>query len=438
MEHEDPQSFGRQAPPTDIAAQSKLQKDLHKANANKMDHSTMDKEVYNVESFYWETGHAQAIARNDWFINSTLAVVSANAVYLGVDADHNTAELLLDSGVGFILMEYLFCVFFVFEWTVRFCAFQRKCNCLRDNWFKFDSFLVLLMVMETWIMPFILPVISAGAAPPPTGPLRLLRLLRLSRLIRLMRSFPELVIIIKGMFAAFRAVGSSLLMVAILVYLFAIVMHMLLKDDDSQDVRDYFGTLPRCMWTLLMNGTLLDDVSEVLSFLVFRGDFNATVAVCFFLVFILVTALTVMNMLIGVLCEVVTTVAANEKEEAAINVMRQTILLELKKYDDGDGFIDEDELNDLMADPASVGVLDSLGIDVNFLQDLQVMTFSEPGVSMDMKGIIEQMLSCRRDLPVSVQHLVMAHKLSHFQMCNTVEQHEERLKKEMAAAFNTC
>merc|ERR1712110_974103 len=94
-----------------------------------------------------------------------------------------------------------------------------------------------------------------------------------------------------------------------------------------------------CMWTLLMDGTLLDAPGVVLNRLVHRGEFNTTVAVIIFLVFILLSALTVMNMLIGILCEVVNAVAASEKEESDIAVMKNSILLELKKFDDGDGMI---------------------------------------------------------------------------------------------------
>lgn len=394
--------------------------------------SELDEVVYDVSQFYWKEGCSQAIARSDWFINTTLGVISANALYLGIDADHNKASLLLDADVIFILCEYLFCAYFTFEWVVRFCAFKSKRDCIKDGWFKFDSILVLLMLLETCLMPFVFPIISDGGSPPPTGPLRLLRLLRLSRLIRLLRSLPELVIIIKGMAAAFRAVGSSLMMVAILVYVFAIVMHMFLKDDPTEDADQFFATLPRCMWTLLIHGTFLDDIATVLGMLAFRSDFNALAALGFFMVFILMTALTVMNMLIGVLCEVVSAVAANEKEEAAINVMRHTILVELKKFDDGDGLIDEDELNELMADPGAVGVFDSLGIDVPFLQELQVMTFQEEvGESIPMKRIIEQMLTCRRDLPCTVNHLVMQQKLSQWQTMNTIVQMEERMKRKM-------
>lgn len=389
--------------------------------------------MYDVSDFYWKTGIAQAVARSEWFINTTLVVIVVNAVYLGVDADHNQAELLLDADWGFILMEYLFCLFFCTEWAFRFGAFRCKRDCLKDSWFKFDSFLVFLMVMETWVMPIILPVVSSGSAPPPTGPLRLLRLLRLSRLVRLMRSLPELVIIVKGMIAAFRAVTSSLFMVLMMIYVFAIVMHMLLKDDEA--VTDYFSTLPKCMWTLLMDGTLLCETSDVLNLLVHRPEVHCVIAVAAFLVFILLTALTVLNMLIGVLCEVVSALSTHEKDEAAINALKQTILVELMKYDDGDGLIDEDELSELMADPTSVAILMSLGIDVPFLQDLQVMAYQEPGSSMPMRAIIDQMLTCRSDLVITVKQMVMQHKLTHWTLGNSIMQHEERMDRKIESCL---
>ena len=73
---------------------------------------------------------------------------------------------------------------------------------MKDAWFKFDSALVLLMVVETWVTPLLFLITGTSGAGLPTGPLRLLRLLRLSRMARLMRSLPELVTMVKGMLRA--------------------------------------------------------------------------------------------------------------------------------------------------------------------------------------------------------------------------------------------
>merc|ERR1712096_353462 len=104
---------------------------------------------YHVDNYYHTTGYAQAMARSEVFINFTLGVISLNAMYIGIDADWNEADSLYSAEWPFIFMDNFFCVYFTFELVVRFGAFRRKRDCCKDGWFRFDTFLVLLMVFET-------------------------------------------------------------------------------------------------------------------------------------------------------------------------------------------------------------------------------------------------------------------------------------------------
>merc|ERR1712216_697404 len=131
-------------------------------------------------------------ARSDFFQNATLAIVMVNAIYIGIAVEHNDANNLFDANGIFIASEFVFLLFFVFEIVVRYAAFERKASCLKDGWFKFDSFLVMLMLLETIILPTVLSLSTNAFNTPPTVVLRLFRLLRLSRIIRLVREFPEL------------------------------------------------------------------------------------------------------------------------------------------------------------------------------------------------------------------------------------------------------
>merc|ERR1719362_1851380 len=108
------------------------------------------------------------------------------------------------------------------------------------------------MVFETWLLPCFVLLSGVSVSGLPTGPLRLLRLLRLARMVRIMRSLPELVTMMKGMSVATRAVSTSLLMIFMLVYIFAIILYMFLKDDEAASRK--FGNLSLCMWTLVMDG----------------------------------------------------------------------------------------------------------------------------------------------------------------------------------------
>jgi hypothetical protein len=389
----------------------------------------LDKEVYDVTNFYKTDGVFQKVARTEFFQNFTLVVIVANAIYLGVDADHNNADKLFEANAVFIVFEFLVFAYFLFEWVIRFGAFQRKIDGLKDGWFKFDSFLVFLMLVETLVVP----MVFADSAAPPTGPLRLLRLLRLSRIVRLLRSFPELATMVKAIVAALRAVLSSFIMVVVLIYVFAIILKIFLGEDEVTE--PYFSTLGLCMWTLLIDGVMGDSLGTVMDLLIHRGTVNTTIGVVVFFIFILLAVVTVMNMVIGVLCEVVGAVTAAEKEQNATNLMKQTILVELKKFDDGDGEISEEELNELMTEAKSVDVLETLGVDVTFLQTLQVMTYEAPGKTVAIPDLLEQMLMCREDTAVTMKHLILQQQIAQWTISNKIMQLERRMDKKLNSRF---
>jgi hypothetical protein len=288
------------------------------------------------------------------------------------------------------------------------------------------------MVLETLFLPILLPIFASGSSAPPTGFLRLLRLLRLSRLVRLLRSVPELVTIVKGMYVAVRAVASTFVMIVVLIYVFAILMMLLLRDDALTS--DYFSTLGLCMWTLLIQGMLWDSTGKMLGFLL-RGNFETVCAIIVFFIFVLLTTITVLNLLVGVLVDVVSTVAHTEKEEAETNIMKDKILHELKQFDDGDGLITEEELNEVMIDPQSVVALERIGVDVSFLQYLQVMTYEDPDAQVPIHDILDQMLTCRQQTPATMKHLMTQQRLTIWILQNKIAQHEKRLDKGLDIRF---
>merc|ERR1711975_198543 len=100
-------------------------------------------QIHRVEEYYYEKGFCQYLARSDNFANLTVFIVILNALYIGIDADWNTAANLYDAHLFFIIGSNMFCLYFTFEWLVRFFAFSRKCDAMRDGWFKFDTFLVV-------------------------------------------------------------------------------------------------------------------------------------------------------------------------------------------------------------------------------------------------------------------------------------------------------
>ena len=95
------------------------------------------------------------------------------------------------------------------------------------RWFSFDGFLVALMLLETLIIPVALT--GADGSVGQLGILRLLRLLRLTRMVRLMRAVPELVTLLRSMVIALRSVLSTLGLLFMFMYVFAIIIKSQLR-----------------------------------------------------------------------------------------------------------------------------------------------------------------------------------------------------------------
>merc|ERR1712032_844167 len=151
---------------------------------------------------------------------------ASNALWMAIESDTNDIQMLAESPLFFQIVENLFCVFFLMEWLMRCVAFKRKCDGLRDRWFVFDGVLALLGICDT-LSSYILFQVAHGGGDsygPNSGMLRLLRLLRLTRMcrvVKILRAFPELMILIKGMFVAMRSVLLTLVLLFVIIYMFA-------------------------------------------------------------------------------------------------------------------------------------------------------------------------------------------------------------------------
>ncbi|CAJ1376179.1 unnamed protein product [Effrenium voratum] len=367
------------------------------------------KPSYNVFDFYHRTGFFQWLAKSSIFESLTLGVIGLNALWLAYDTNSNNADSLLTARLEFQIAEIFFCTYYTMEWYIRFMAFERKCNTMRDGWFVFDSILVFLMVGETVVMTLLMLIMGPG------GPismdlgnasiLRLFRLLRLSRMARMLRSMPELMILIKGMAAATTSVFFIMCLQLILLYVFAIAFTQLAAG--TQMGAYYFPNVLHSMYTLLLYGTFLDNLAD------FCDGVAAESSLCLALVFVfvLLSACTVLNMLIGILCEVVSAVTAVEKEEMTVLFVTNKLQRVLKKLDkNNDGHLCKDEFMKILEEPEAARALEEVGVDPVSVVDFADFIFGqddeEGSENLSFSKFMEILLTLRQDNKATIRDMI--------------------------------
>lgn len=385
---------------------------------------------YDVTTFYKTKGIPQLIARSHYFESVTLFIVAANCCWIAYDVDHNDAEFLPDADLEFQVGENFFCAFFLFEWATRFLAFEVKCNCIRDAWFVFDSFLLVIMVGETWAMTILVLVTGGGASElaGQTSLLRMVRMLRLSRMARisrLLRAMPEIMIIIKGMVVATKAVFFTLTLMLFIIYIFGVMFTQLTRDTEVGDT--YFRTVGGAAWELLTTSIVHDNFRIVLEALF---EQHLILSVLYGL-FVFLSSIVMMNMLIGLLVEVVSVVATTERESLVLHFVRSKLkemMMDGSWDSDGDEMISKAEFQKLLENKKARAALTEVGVDVVGLVDLADFIFLEevPGESAREKNLtfadfMDVVLQFRGTNSATVRDIVDLRKFVHSHFSSLID-----------------
>mmetsp|Transcript_51374 Transcript_51374/g.130695 ORF Transcript_51374/g.130695 Transcript_51374/m.130695 type:complete len:490 (+) Transcript_51374:2-1471(+) len=272
-----------------------------------------------------------------------------------------------------------------------------------------------MMVLETWVLTVVM-LMSGTAGTGGFGNASILRMARLARLsrmarmARLLRAMPELMILIKGISAATRSVFFTLALLVLLMYIFAIMFTQLTRETDVGE--EFFNKVGNSMYTLLVYGTLMDQITLPVNAL---GQLSYLYG-ALFLFFVLLAALTLMNMLIGVLTEVVSAVAATEKETLTVTFVRNKMQEALKKIDqDGDGTISKREFEKILENKDATEALNEVDVDVIGLVDFADFIFADEDGgkeerTLDFGKFMEVVLQFRGSNNATVKDIVNLRK----------------------------
>jgi len=361
-----------------------------------------------VEDFYKKEGTFQAWARSSWFNNLSLSVILFNTIWIAIETDYNHAAVLCDAQPIFQVVDNFMCTFFVGELFVRLMAFKRKLRALSDPWYIFDTVLVASMVWETWIQVLLYLAIGGksfgmGRTASILRVFRLARLTRVARVGKLLRSVPELMILAKAMFLALRSVIGILVMLTLVIYVFAILLTQLLHGQHVGSGK--FDNVPKSMNFLLIQVLCGFDTEFMLALE------NASVAsYATFLGYALIAGLTLMNMLVGILCNVVFVVSEAAKEENFVKDIEAQLEALAEKLDpDGDGRVSREEFINIISDYDLVQALNDTGVDVvAFVEYASFVFEAEADLSND--DFMRMIVQFRGDRVATVKELVSTRK----------------------------
>lgn len=388
------------------------------------------------------------IAWSSTFETMTMSVIVFNAFWIGIDTEWNH-ESLRDPETGELpleptshAIENFFCIYFTIELTIRFFAFREFKICIQDAWFVFDSILVACMILETWVMAIIEAIVGGGGEGiGPLSALRLLRLLRLARMGRLMRFVPELGKLVKGMVKAFRSVIFILLFLVLIMYVFSIIftgsfsdrekypltpycsrqeeLGQNLSDDCVEDGefgelgRDLFATMGDSFMSLFTRGVLGDNLAETVQAILDES----VVLMWVFWIFCIITFATLLNMLIGVICEVISDCAAEEEQQEKEKLLSSAIEEAFSEIDmNSDGLVSRQEWGYVKDNEKVRHTFLKIGLEEDRMEErleqMQAQIFLEKDVDeegeqmgLTMEQLVQKVVEMRPDADASALDL---------------------------------
>lgn len=297
--------------------------------------------------------HLQRQLRKEQFniVMSCIIVVNAIVIALEADLKPEPDQASTEDTVVWVVLESMFCIVFIAEILIN--VFWNGLIWFRSAAAMFDTFLVVCMILDTWVLPLLKSTLKSFGM---LSILRLLRLVRLVRLMRIMTMCRRFNAVAQSFVTALRSMIWICLMMIIGIFLTAIFTTTFIgKSETFREMDlggwtgyDRFGTTFRSMYSLFELMTLEDWPA------VGRPLISKQPLMFFFLfLFIMIFTFGLLNMIVAMVVE--STISEKKKMDDAMN--------EEKKWDterqlrrvkeafesadrDGDGILTREEFTE--------------------------------------------------------------------------------------------
>jgi len=348
------------------------------------------KKARTPEEIYHDTGCCQRVVKLQQFESISMLIIALNVVWIGIDTAHNTDDVLAYAHPVFIIFEQVFCTAFTAELALRFGAYRNKWEFLTSPTMMVDGALVGAMILETWVM-FGVTLVTGDSVdlfdPTFLRMLRLLRLTKVARIIRVLRALPEIMILVKAIGVASRSVFFTMCLLLIVVYVFAIAFTYAAKDTPSGEA--YFSGLTHAMFTLFYYGCFGGDKLGEIASALYEDHLLLGMML---LPFMLFAPLTVLNLLAGILVEVVSTISKTEQNYMDSQFITDTCRSLLPEPCINTNRVDLNDLQALLEEDAALTALADAGVDVMSLAEDPEMIFEKKDSVLSFREFTEQIM----------------------------------------------
>ena len=205
-----------------------------------------------------------------------ISIIIFNAFTIGI----NTYELGEFTRGVISILDYSITVFFVIELLIRFIGEPKKINFLKSGWNIFDTLIVLISLI---------PISNSSS-------FLLLRLLRVFRVLRIISIIPELKLIIEALLGSIKRVFYVSLLLFIILYIYATIGSILFSLDIPQRWNDVGVSMITLFQVLTLSSweQVMLPLQEIYWW-----------AWIYFFSFIIICGITMVNLLIAILVDVV-------------------------------------------------------------------------------------------------------------------------------------
>ncbi len=214
-----------------------------------------------------------------------MTLIIVNAIILGLE----TSKSVMDRfGPILEFVDHVILAVFVAELAARIAV--HRLAFFRDPWSVFDFFVVGIALV------------------PASEQFSVLRALRVLRILRLITAVPALRRVVAGLIASLPGMGSIVLLIGLLYYVFAVMATKMY----GEDFPALFGSLGASLFTLFTVMTLEGWVDGVVKPVMEKFPY----AWIFFFIYIIICTFMVLNLFIGVVVNAMQDInAAAEKDE---------------------------------------------------------------------------------------------------------------------------